>query len=31
MPMNEVLSGLLGTLLGAGIALLGTMLTNKLG
>ena len=29
--MNEVLSGLLGTLLGAGIALLGTMLTNKLG
>ena len=29
--MNEALSGLLGTLLGAGIALLGTMLTNKLG
>lgn len=28
--MNEALSGLLGTLLGAGIALLGTMLTNKL-
>lgn len=31
MPMNEALSGLLGTLFGAGIALLGTMLTNKLG
>ena len=29
--MNEALSGLLGTLPGAGIALLGTMLTNKLG
>lgn len=29
--MNEALSGLLGTLLGADIALLGTMLTNKLG
>ena len=29
--MNEALSGLFGTLLGAGIALLGTMLTNKLG
>lgn len=29
--MNEALSGLIGTLLGAGIALLGTMLTNKLG
>lgn len=29
--MNEALSGLLGTLLGAGIALLDTMLTNKLG
>lgn len=29
--MNEALSGLLGALLGAGIALLGTMLTNKLG
>lgn len=29
--MNEALSGLLGTLLGASIALLGTMLTNKLG
>ena len=28
--MNEALSGLIGTLLGAGIALLGTMLTNKL-
>lgn len=28
--MNEALSGLLGTLLGAGIALLGTMLTNKI-
>ena len=28
--MNEALSGLLGTLLGADIALLGTMLTNKL-
>ena len=28
--MNEALSRLLGTLLGAGIALLGTMLTNKL-
>lgn len=31
MPMNEALSGLLGTLLGTGIALFGTMLTNKLG
>lgn len=30
MSMNEALSGLIGTLLGAGIALLGTMLTNKL-
>lgn len=29
--MNEALSGLLGAILGAGIALLGTMLTNKLG
>lgn len=29
--MNEALSGLLGTLLGAGIALFSTMLTNKLG
>lgn len=29
--MNEALSGLLGTLLGAGIALLCTLLTNKLG
>lgn len=29
--MNEALSELLGTLLGAGIALLGAMLTNKLG
>ncbi len=28
--MNEALSGLLGTLLGAGIALLGAMLINKL-
>lgn len=28
--MNEALSGLLGALLGADIALLGTMLTNKL-
>ena len=28
--MNEALSGLIGTLLGAGNALLGTMLTNKL-
>lgn len=30
MPMNEALSGLIGALLGAGIALLRTMLTNKL-
>lgn len=29
--MNEALSGLIGTLLGAGIAFWGTMLTNKLG
>lgn len=28
--MNEALSGLIGALFGAGIALLGTMLTNKL-
>ena len=28
--MNEALSGLIGTLLGAGIALLGAMSTNKL-